>query len=77
MTPPAFRCKLNESFGVRVECPVLPQVAIGALFAVLLLISLPGFARRTLAETLQYSYSAQNAVTYRIPLLGIASDGGQ
>ena len=42
-----------------------------------LLSSVPGFARRTLAETLQYSYSAQNAVTYRIPLLGIASDGGQ
>ncbi|MEP7216623.1 MAG: glycosyltransferase family 87 protein [Anaerolineaceae bacterium] len=55
---------------------LLPQFAIGALIAFLLLISLPGFARHTLAETLQYSYTAGKGVTYRVPLLGVASDGG-
>ena len=46
---------------------LVPQLVIGILVAGVLLVALPGYARRTLAETLQYSYSAQSGITYRVP----------
>ncbi len=67
--------EITHAEGKATHSRLIPQLALAALVALILLVTVPGFAKRTLAESLQYSYSAQTGITYRILLPYLAGDG--
>jgi hypothetical protein len=50
------------------------QLGLASVFALALLATLPGFAGQKMANAIEYSYTAAKGPTYRIVIIGLASE---